>query len=126
MSQNTPKNDNTLTAYVFLGGATFTALFILIQSKDIIKNYDFTIFIVAIASILFILAVVGRLNISNGIIKSGTTYSRIIGIFALAGLFLILLTLVLLIVEINIVLGVIIGICAITLFIILDITARKS
>ena len=121
-----PKSDHVLTAYVFLGSATFTALFILIQSKDIIKNYDFLIFIVAIASILFILAVVGRLNISTNLIDPETIYTKAVGTFAVSGLILILLAIVLLISEINFVLGVITGVCTFTLFMILQMLARKS
>jgi len=126
MSIGIPKSDHVLTVYAFLGGATFTALFFLLQSKDMFKNYDLFVFIISIASILFILAVVGRLNISNGNIRSGTIYSTVVGLFALSGLFLILLIIVLLTMEINFVLGIIVGVCTFTLFVILDIIARKS
>lgn len=126
MSAESSRQDHFLTVFAFLGSATFTALFFLLQSKDLVKNYDFLVFIISIASILFILAVVGRLNISNGRIKSGTTYSTIVGLFAVSGLFLILLIIVLLIMEINFVVGIIVGVVAFTLYAVLDITARKS
>jgi len=120
------QQDNVLTVYAFLGSATFVALFFLLQSKDFIKNYEIFVFIVAITSILFILAVVGRLNISNGRIRAGTIYASIVGILAISGLFLILLIIVLLIAEVNLVLGIIVGVCTLTFYVILDITARKS
>jgi len=120
------QQDHVLTVYAFLGSATFVALFFLLQSKEFIKNYDIFVFIVAIASILFILAVVGRLNISNNRIKSGTIYANIVGVLAVSGFFLMLLIIVLLIVEVNLVLGIIVGVCTLTLYGILDIAARKS
>ena len=120
------QQDHVLTVYAFLGSATFVALFFLLQSKDFIKNYEILVFIVAITSILFILAVVGRLNISNGRIRVGTIYANIVGVLAVSGFFLILLIVVLLIAEVNLVLGIIVGVCTLTFYVILDITARKS
>ncbi len=126
MSFGLPKSDSVLTVYAFLGSATFTALFFLLQSKNTIQNYDGFIFITSLASILFILAVVGRSKISTGNIKSGTTYATIVGLFAVSGFFLILVIIVLLVMEINFVLGIIVGVFAFTLFLIIDIIARKS
>ena len=126
MSVGSLKNDYVLTVYAFLGSATFTALFFLLQSKDILKNYDLFVFITSLTSILFILAVVGRVNISKGSIQPGTTYATIVGLFALFGFILILGVIVLLVIEINFVLGIIMGIVTLTLFLILDIIARKS
>jgi hypothetical protein len=126
MSDGLPKSDHNLTVFAFLGSATFTALFFLLQSKNIIQNYDFLILIVSIASILFILAIVGRLHISNGNINSNTTYGIIVGLFAVIGLFLILLAIISLVMENNFVIGFIVGVCAITSYLILDIIARKS
>jgi hypothetical protein len=126
MSVGFPKNDYVLTVYAFLGSATFTALFFLLQSKDTLKNYDLFVFITSLASILFILAVVGRLNISNGNIRSGTIYSTIVGLFALFGFISILSIIVLLVIEINFVLGIIVGVSTCTLYVILDMIARKS
>lgn len=126
MSGGFPKNDYLLTVYAFLGSATFTALFFLLQSKDILKNYDLFVFITAIASILFILAVVGRVQISNGSIQPGTTYADMVGLFALSGFILILGIIVLLVVEINFVLGIVVGVVTLTLFLILDRIARRT
>jgi len=120
------QQDNVLTVYAFLGSATFVALFFLLQSKEFIKNYDALVFIVAIASILFILAVVGRLNISNNRIKSGTVFANLVSWMAVSGFFLILVVLSLLIAEINLVLGIIVVVFIITLVAILEILAHKS
>lgn len=120
------QQDHVLTVFAFLGSATFVALFFLLQSKDFIENYELLVFMVSIASILFILAVVGRLNISNGRIRVGTIYANIVGVLAVSGFFLMLLIIVLLIAEVNLVLGIIVGICTLTLYGILEITARKS
>jgi len=126
MSVGFPKFDYVLTVYAFLGSATFTALFFLIQSKDIVKSYDFFVLITSMASILFLLAVIGRLNISNGRIKSDTTYGSVVGYFALFGFGLMLLVVVLLVFEINAILGIILGVFTFTTYLILDITARRA
>lgn len=120
------QQDHVLTVFAFLGSATFVALFFLLQSKEFIKNYDILVFMVSIASILFIIAVVGRLNISRGRIEEGTIYANIVAVLGISGFFLILLIIVLLIVEVNLVLGIIVGICALTFYGILEITSRKS
>lgn len=126
MSSGFPKNDYILTVYAFLGSATFTALFFLLQSKDILKNYELFVFITAIASILFILAVVGRVQISNGSIQPGTKYADIVGLFAVSGFIMILGIIVLLVIEINFVIGIVVGIATLTLYLILDIIARRT
>lgn len=126
MSIGFSSNDHILTVYAFLGSATFAALFFILQSKDILQNYELFVILISMSSILFLLAVVGRLNISNGRIKSGTAYALVVGIFAVSGLGLILLIIVMLVAQINFTVGIIVGIFTFTLFLILDILARKS
>ena len=123
---STSEQDHVLTVFAFLGSATFVALFFLLQSKDFVENYELLVFMISIASILFILAVVGRLNISIGRIKKGTIYAKIVGVLAVFGFFLILLIVVILIAEVNLDLGIIVGVCTLTLYGILEIIARKS
>lgn len=125
MSLGFPKNDHILTVSVFLGGVTFTALFFLLQSKDILKNYDLLVVLTAFASILFILTTVGRMSISSGYTPS-SIFKQLVGMFALIGLFLIFTILVLLIIEVNLVLGIIVGIFTFTLFVLFEIVSRKS
>lgn len=126
MKVGSSRNDHTLTVYAFLGSATFTTLFFLLQSKDLLKYYDLFVPITAITSILFILAVVGRLQISNGNISSRSHYGAIVNLFVVVGFVLILSIIALLVMEVNFVLGIITGIFTLTLYIILDVTYRKS
>jgi len=126
MSSESPRQDYVLTAYAFLGGATFTALFFLLQAKDIVKNYDFFVGSVAIASILFIMLVVGRLNISTGRIRTGTIFARMLGWLGFSGFLWLTIILILLLMEINFIVGIIVGVCSLAFYIMLDIAARKS
>lgn len=126
MSTEPQKNDHRLTVNTFLGSATFTALFFLLQSRDTVKYYDYLVPVVAIASILFIIVAVARLNINSGRIGTNTYYATIVGCFSVSGFVLTLLSIVLLIAGINFVLGIIVGVCTFTFFTMLEITARKS
>ena len=120
------KNDHILTVYIFLGGATFTALFFLLQFRNAVEWYNYLVPIVAITSIIFIIGSVARLQISNGHISTNTPYATLVGFFGIAGFFLILLSIVLLIVQVNLVLGIIVAVSTVVLFGVLDIVARKS
>lgn len=126
MNVEPQKNDHILTVHIFLGSASFTALFFLLQFRDNAQYYDYLVPIVAIASILFIISSVARLNINNGRIGTNTHYATIVGVFGVFGFFLILLSVVLLIVQVNLYLGIIVGVCTLTFFAMLEITARKS
>ncbi len=125
MSAESQKTDHRLTVNVFLGSATFTALFFLLQARDTVKYYDYLIPVVAIASILFIIVSVARLNINSGRIGIKTHYATVVGCFSVSGFYLILFSIVLLIVGINVVLGIIVGICTFTFLTMLQITACK-
>ena len=124
---NELKSDHILTVYVFLASATFTALFFLLQSNSPVKNRDFFVTCVAIASMLFIILVIARLNVSNGIIPSGKKYTELLGILSVIGFILVLLILVLLLIlEINYLVGIIVGVFTFSFYIIIDIVARRS
>jgi hypothetical protein len=125
MSSEFPKIDHILTVSVFLGSVTFSALFFLLPSKDILKYYDLLVLLTSFASILFILASVGRMSISSGHTPS-SIFKRLVGLFTISGLVLIFTILSILIAEVNLVLGIIVCIVALTLFIIFEIVSRKS
>ena len=126
MSAEIPKHDHILTVFAFLGSATFTALFFLLQAKDIVKDYNFFVASVAIASILFIILVVARLNISTGRIRTDTSLAKIVSWLGVFGFLWILIILILLLMEINRVVGIIVGVCSLTFYIVVEIAARKS
>ena len=126
MSAPQSKPDYVLTVNIFLGSATFTALFFLLQAKDKIQNYEFFITSVAVASILFILVVVGRLNISNERIKSNTPFATLLGGLSIAGFVWIIIILVVLIFQINSLAGFIVGIISLGFYCAMEITIRRS
>lgn len=125
MSSEFPKIDHALTVNIFLGGATFTALFFLLQSKGTVQNYDLLVFLTAVTSILFILASAGRASISSGYSQS-SIFSQLVGTLTIIGLFLIFGILSLLIVEVNFMVGVIVCIFAFALLTMVEIISRKS
>ena len=126
MSITPPKPDHISTAHIFLGGATFTALFFLLQAKDKIQNYEFFVTSVAIASILFILLVVGRLNINSGKIKTDSAFATLLGYLGVAGFVWVILILVGLVYQINSIAGVIVGIVSLGFYFVMEITIRRS
>lgn len=120
-------NDHILTVHVFLASATFTALFFLLQAGELVKNRDFFIASVSIASILFLILTIARLNISNGIIKPNSSYARLTGYLSAIGFIFVLLILVLLLLlEVNLIIGIIVGVFTFTIYVIIDVVARKS
>ena len=126
-TENLKNNDHRLTIFIFLGSASFTALFFLLQSKDTIKNYDFFVTSVAITSILFIILAVARLNISVGRIHTNTPLSKIVSWLGVVGFLLIIIVLTLLIItQVNYIVGSIVGIFGIGIYVLIDIATRKS
>jgi len=126
MSIAQPKPDYILTVYIFLGSATFTALFFILQSKNIVTNYDFFVASVGIASILFILLIVARLNISNGRIKPDTDFAQFVGWLGIAGFVWIIFIIIALISEINYIVGFIVGMVSLAFYLTMEITIRRS
>lgn len=127
MSTEPLKHDHILTVFAFLGGSTFTALFFLLQSKDIIKNYDFFVASVSIVSILFIILVITRLNISTGRIRTNTIFAKMVSYLGIIGFAWLIIILILLLMErISYTVGIIVGVCSLAIYLMLDITARKS
>lgn len=86
MAQNDVFHSNFLNMTAFLGGITFTALVLLIQSKDKFLYSDWLIPITAISSFMLILATFGRL-LSIGNQKRGKNYDVVLAVFSLIGLF---------------------------------------
>lgn len=126
MSVEPPKHDHILTVFAFLGSAAFTALFFLLPAKNIVKDYDFFVASVAIASMLFIILVIARLNISTGRIKTDTIFAKMVSCLGIAGFVWILIILILLLIGINLVVGIIVGFCSLVFYAMVEITARKS
>ena len=62
MSAEPQKNDHRLTVNTFLGSATFTALFFLLQSRDTVKYYDYLVQVVPIATIFFPMLVINSVD----------------------------------------------------------------
>ena len=126
MSAEALKQDYILTVFAFLGGSTFTALFFLLQSKDIVKNYDFFVASVAIASILFIILVMARLNISTGRIATNTILAKTVSYLGIIAFWWLLIILILLLIEINFIAGITVGVVSLIFYLMIDIASRKS
>jgi len=126
MNNEKQSHDYVLTVYVFFASTNFTALFFLLQTKNTIQNYEFFVTGVAIASMLFILLVMGRLNISRGHIKESETFGQLIGWLGVGGIAWMMFILIALLWEIDFVIGVIVAVFSYTIFAILEVQARRS
>ena len=120
------KQDYILTAYGFLGGATFTALFFLLQDKDPIVYHNAIVGGLATTSILFLILFVARLNISNGNIKPNTLFSKTVSWLGVAGFGSLLIILIMLVMNVNSTIGLIVLSCTVGFIVLLQITARRS
>lgn len=87
---NDPKeiwHGNYLNATTFLGGITFTALVLLIESKEKIVFAEFLIPITALVSFFFIISTIGRVVLASSDEKRFKKFDDVIATFTLMGFF---------------------------------------
>ena len=87
---NDPKeiwHGNYLNATTFLGGITFTALVLLIESKVKIVVAEFLTPITALVSFFFIISTIGRVVLASSDEKRFKKFDDVIATFTLMGFF---------------------------------------
>ena len=126
MTEQNNLNDPIFTAYAFFAGASFTSLFFVLQAKSSFVFADFVITLVAIGSVLLFMATFGRLNIATGRIAKNTTFSFIVGLFALFGVGFLFLSIILVVFTFSIIGGITVSCVTIGSFFILDIMIRRE
>ena len=103
---NENSNDPIFTGIAFLSGITITSLFFVLQNSTLSNNF-YLITPLTTSSLLFILATIARLNISNNRIPKSSKFSKAISLMTIAGLYLLLLSLFQIIFKFNPISGVI-------------------
>lgn len=115
--------DHHFTAFAFLSGTSLTTLYFLIQSDS--KNTTLLTFL-GVASMLFIIATIGRLNVTTRRIARGSDYSHALSWMVIIGLALLVVSLALLIFDFNAVSGIIVLVVMVVSLSIIEYLARKS
>ena len=117
-------NDAIFTGIAFLGGITLTSLFFVMQNPTFSNNLLlFTPLVMA--SMLFILATIGRLNVANDRIPKGSKFSTAISVMTVIGLYMLLFSLLQIFAKFNPVIS-IIGFAVLTIgWVILNKLAEK-
>ncbi len=126
MSDESLPQDHILTVYGILAGTTFAALFFVLQVKDSLLFPDLTVGSIAMASALFVLLLLARLNISQGRIEKGSKFSKATSYLGMLGFFLLLWNLIILLLQISVGVGIAVLIFTAICGIILNATALKS
>jgi hypothetical protein len=92
-------NDSIFTATTFLTGTSFASLFFLMQS-----NYAHDVFLLtalSVSSMLFLTATIGRLGVASGKYAKATPYANGISWITIAGILLLVLSIVELLYNLN-------------------------
>jgi hypothetical protein len=123
MATENSSHDPQFTAFTFLSGTTLTSLFFLIQTDS--KNV-FLLTLFGVASMLFIVATIGRLNVTTGRIPKGSRYSNVLSGMVIIGLGILLTSIGLIVFDFNAISGVIVIIVLLLSLYIVESLARKS
>ena len=126
MTEQNNFSDPVLTTYAFFAGASFTALFFVLQVKSLFVFSDFVITLLATGSTLLFSATIGRLNISVRNIARNTTFSDIVGGFALVGIVCLFVSIVLVVFTYSIVGGIVVSCIIIGSWSFLEIMVRRE
>ncbi len=92
-------NDSIFAATTFLTGTSFASLFFLMQS-----NYAHDVLLLtalSVASMLFLIATIGRLGVATGKYAKATPYANAISWMTIAGILLLVLSIVELLYNLN-------------------------
>jgi len=82
-----PWHSNYLNATAFLGGITFTALVLLMESKEKIPYVDFLIPITALVSFFLIASTIGRVVLASSDEERFAKFDIVNSVFTLIGFF---------------------------------------
>lgn len=123
MTIENSSHDPQFTAFAFLAGTTLTSLFFLIQTDS--KNV-LLLTLLGVASMLFMVATIGRLNVTTGRISKGSTYSNVLSGMVITGLGILLTSIALIVFDFNVISGVIVIIVLLLSLYIVESLARKS
>ena len=97
-------NDAIFTGIAFLGGITLTSLFFVMQNPTFSDNL-FLFAPLVMASMLFILATIGRLNVATQRIPKGSKFSTAVSLMTIIGLYMLLFSLLQIFAKFNPVIG---------------------
>ena len=108
MTSENSSNDHTLYVFAFLGGTTFAALSLLIQSKNLFEHADVLITLTSIMSVLFIFATLARLRVAKGQVEKGSPFSNAASYFGVIGLYGLLVILIFTVWQITLIGGIVV------------------
>jgi len=110
VAKGSPFHGHAQNVTGFLGGITFAAMVLLVESNDKISNADILITMTALSSMLFIFSTIGMIRVASGVNKIDSEFARLTEWLAVAGFIIFMLVLPLVVLQFSLAGGILVGV----------------